>query len=1061
MDLCRTSRLTTLAVSLVLLLSDQATATKLLRHPDIHDDRIVFTYGGDVFTASVTGEGARRLTDTPEEETRLKLSPDGQMLAFSAHRDGNTDVYVMPIDGDDERRLTFHPADDEVIDWSPDGESIVLRSSRSSFSYRFNRLHIVPLGGGLPRALDLPEAEQASFSNTGDKLAYCRTSTEELNFKGYRGGSVPDIRIYDLNTLISRPIVDDGSVNHHPIWHGSSIYFVSDRAGNKVQNLWRYRLDTRQVDQVTFSDDWNVRWPSKGKNRIIYELGGELYTLALTDSSAQPIKMEIDIPPTILKPRTIDPIKAQFRHDNAISPDGQWVISCIRGELILIESRTGQSVNLTQTSGARERGATWSPDGRSFAFISDLGGEEQIYLQDIERSQPARQVSSCSRQRLFRLRWSPDGSKIGYSDHRSTYYFIDLNTMKTTKVFFDEYNGGNVVADAFWSPDSQWLVYDCHLANRLRAVHLYNLGSDRSYQVTEGLTDDYCPQLDPKGRYLYWISDRKINFELVDIGNTGYYYCANPSVIMASSLLEETPPALSRQMPSSERYDVSSAGFLEIDMKGLEDRAVPLPVGDSSLDDLRALDEKLVYTSTPHGGSSSVRMLDLLEQEDHLLMENAHSFQLAGGGVKILYSMDNGPSVLDLRPDQDSEEGMLDYSKVEITIDLRQEWAQIFNEAWRVQRDLCFDDDLHGVDWIAVRAKYEKLLPFVASRVQLNHLIEDMYSELGYSHTEISGGDVDAADQSNNDGVLASDLRWDEERSAYQITRIYPRLRWEAEPTSPLDQPGIKVREGDYLLAIDGVRLAEDLSPFSLLSNKVGQDVALTIASETDMRREHTVTVQPVSFSQDEDSSPRYHDWVKGNMEKVRESSGGRVGYIHLQDTYFPGIESFIRYSYPQVDKDAFIIDARFNSGGYAPSFMIQLLNQSKEFIWALPHGKAPITDPDVTWNGPKACIVNEWTESGGDMVASAFRQRIGGTVIGKRTAGNLSSARGIYLIDKGIATWAASGSVDEQGMPVIDNVGIEPDIEVENLPQDVIDGRDPQLDHAIEILMREIKEED
>ncbi len=524
-----------------------ASETKLLRYPDIFKSKIVFCYGGDIYTSTITGENVNQLTNYPGEEKLPKFSPNGKHIAFTANREGNVDVFVIPVRGGKVTRLTYDPTEEEIVDWHPDGKRIVFRSISKSFSYRFNRLHAVSVKGGLPQCIALPEAELSDFNDTGDQVAFCRTSVKMLNFKRYRGGMAPNIWIYNFNEKKSKLIVENNSVNHHPLWIGGTIYFISDRSADSVQNLWAYQTSSGSVKQVTHSEEWGIKWPSKGKNQIIYEMGGALYRYSLKDNTNTQIKVKIILPQSSFV-RNIKGAKSNlFASDSALSPDGKRIISCVRGDLLLYETENGNWENLTNTSGHHERRTAWSPDGKSVVFISDESGDEQIYLKNIEKNSRQRVISNCSKQRLRNLSWSPDGKKIGYSDQRSSYFLIELDSMKTQKVFFDVYAGSKYYVDASWSPDSNWLVFDRRADNRLRFIQLYSLKKNRIYTVTDGRTDDFSPVFDPQGNYLYWVSNRKVNVEFVSVGNNETFFQSNPSIIIAANLRRDMISPLAGQ----------------------------------------------------------------------------------------------------------------------------------------------------------------------------------------------------------------------------------------------------------------------------------------------------------------------------------------------------------------------------------------------------------------------------------------------------------------------------------------------------------------------------------
>ncbi|MBU8869962.1 MAG: PDZ domain-containing protein [Gemmatimonadales bacterium] len=1040
---------------LVLGLGDAAAETRLLRYPDLQGDTLVFCYGGDIYTASTGGENVKQITDFPGEELLPKFSPDGRQIAFTAEFEGNTDVYVMSVTGGKPKRLTYHAAQDLVVDWHPDGTRVLFRSNRSSFSYRFRRLFEVAVEGGLPTVLDIPEAELSSYNNSGDKVAFCRTSTETVQWKRYRGGAMPKIWTYDFQEGKAELVIDDQSINHHPLWMEDRIYFVSDRGESKEQNLWVFNTTNKALRQITFYEEWGVNWPSRGGERVVYENEGRLFIYDARDDESTPVKIEIALP----KDRLVEEknVKDQLRAP-AISPDGKELILCARGELFRHDPEKNRTRNLTQTSNANERSPVWSPDGQCYAYISDISGEEQVYIQKSDEDQKPIQVSQCESSRIGRLRWSPDSRKIGYADKRARFSFIDIESKETKQVFFDEYFGSGRFVSASWSPDSEWLTFSLGNPNWGRSVFLYSLESDQRFRVTDEYTSSFEPNFDPEGKYLFWISDCQINVR--DSYGDGDHHMVNPSKIIVATLHKER---LSPFAPEQKEKPAEIEGSLfpiRVDLEGLGDRIAALPIEESNYSRLTVLKNKLIYRSQPDQGKSSFKLFDLASSTESDLIKDVWYCIPAAQSDKMVYVVAGMVGIVDIEANQEAGEGLVDLSGLNMRIDYQQEWLQIFHEAWRIQRDFFFDENLHGVDWPAMKKKYEALLPFVAFRTDLNYLIEQLFSELGQSHAEIHGGDFPEIPDVNS-GVLGVDLEWDKAKRHYKITKIFRGQNWDPQRVSPLLQPGLNAQEGDYLLAIDGTPLTENLNPYSLLENKADETVSLTTHTQPTFTGSTEVRVKAAPFSEREGNFLRYNEWVLENMEKVNRASNGRIGYIHIPDTYIPGIEAFFRYFYPQRNKQALILDVRFNSGGYAPFWMIERLNRKPIYYSHFPYGKASLPEPDPGSFGPKVCLTNEWAESGGDIFAAYFRLDNSGLLIGKTTAGNLAASNGFRLMDGGIVIYPGQGIRNNRGENVIENIGIAPDVEVTNHPEQMIQGHDEQLERAVSELMKQLSTEE
>ncbi|MEN6312433.1 MAG: PDZ domain-containing protein, partial [Acidobacteriota bacterium] len=652
----------------------------------------------------------------------------------------------------------------------------------------------------------------------------------------------------------------------------------------------------------------------------------------------------------------------------------------------------------------------------------------------------------------------PDGKKIGFADKRAAYYYVDLETKAVKKVFFDAHLGSVNFVTASWSPDGNWLAYASGNPNWYGSIHLFSLENDKTYRVTDEYTHASEPQFDPEGKFLYWIADSRIHVE--NSYWDGGHYRIDPSIIVAVALQKEpmAPPAAAPESAPAARE--LKAVPIRIDVEELGQRIKALPIEDSSYRSLAALEGRLIYLSEPAHGESALKMFDLAAQKESVLLKDAWYAIPAARADKIVYRAAGTIGILDIKPGLKAGEGRIDLSGLNMTIDYGKEWRQIFDEAWRIQRDFFFDENLHGVDWAAMKRKYAALLPQVASRQDLNRLIADLFSELGQSHMEISGGDLPEIPKVHN-GLLGVDLDLDQESRLYRIAGIYGGQTRDVDKRGPLTLPGMNIRRGDFLLAIDGTPLKEGVNPDSLLENKAGVAVVLTVHDKPASAGSRTVTVTPAEYSEQQGDLLRYDDWVWGNIARVSQATGGKVGYIHLPDTYVPGMESFFRFFYPQLDKQALIVDVRFNGGGYPPIWMIERLNRKLIYYSHFPHGKVPLREPDPVFGGALACLTNEWSESGGEVFAATFRQMDCGPLIGRRTSGCLASTGGYRLVDGGVLVYPAEGKQNGQGESVIENIGVSPDIDVINRPDDMIKNRDAQLERAVDEVMKQLRARD
>jgi tricorn protease len=1023
--------------------------TRLLRYPDIHGDQLVFCYGGDIYLSTMAGKRVRRLTSLLGEESLPKFSPDGRQIAFTAESEGNKDVFVLSTAGGSPRRLTFHPADEWVVDWSPDGKSVVFKSVAFSDSGRFNRLLSVPAAGGLPRPMGLPEADFASFNEAGDKAAFCRVLFDDLG-RGYRGGAAPVIRTYDLTRRTSEAIVADGSVNGDPLWIGDRVYYVSDKGARNRANLWVHDLKTRASRQLTFYQDGPVRRPSRGGDRIVFENEGRIVLFEARTETARPIPIEVP-GAGVRKVENAVSVEKYVSGAPAPSPDGRKVILAARGDLFLLDAGGKTAVNLTRTPGANERYPLWNPAGGSYAFVSDASGEDQIYIGRTGDGGGPEQVSRLEAGRIGPLSWSPDGRKIGFSDQSAAYRILDLETRDVKTVFVNAYQGSVPFSSAVWSPDGRWLAYALGNPNWLGSIWLYSLDQNRAFRVTDDSAHASDPQFDPAGKLLYWASYGRVNVE--SSFWDGEHHMINPSVIVAATLRRDDPsPFAPGGAGDSGAKETAVRPPLRIDVDGLGERALALPVEDSTYDALRAVEGGLIYRAAPAAGGSSFKRFDSASMKETVLSDGAFYLIPADHAAKAVYRDGEGVGLLDLAAAKGAGDARLDLSGLRMDIERGREWAQIFAESWRIVRDFFYDEEMRGLDWAAIRRRYESLLQHVASRPDLNDLLRDMFAELGHSHLEISGGDLPAASRRGH-GLLGVELELDAANHLYRIARIFKGRNWDSDQISPLTLPGMNVRPGDYLLAIDGVPLREGVNPDSFLLEKAGKDVLVTVGSRPSLDGARRLTVKPAACADNGADPLRYADWVSRNREAVAKASGGRIGYLHLPDTYIPGVAAFFRQAPSQLHKEGLILDVRGNGGGYTPVWMIERLNRRMIFRSRLPHGKAPISEPDPVFVGLKACLIDESVESSGETFAAIFRQWAIGPIIGRRTSGRLASTGGMRLIDGGVLVYPA------EGKGVIENEGVRSDIDVENRPEETMRGIDRQLERAVAELMKRLSE--
>ncbi len=1051
---------------------------RLLRMPDIHGDLVVFVYAGDLWTVPVQGGEARRLTSSPGLESSPKFSPDGEWIAFSGEYDGNHDVYVMPARGGEPRRLTFHPGNDRVIDWEPDGRRIRFQSARQSLTGRDLQLHTVDREGGLPERMILPEGGLSSWSSDGKRLAYNRITREERTWKRYRGGMAQNIWIYDFARNQSRQVTDWVGTDNFPMWHGDTIYYTSDRAHDKL-NIWAWHEPTGQHRQITFHDEYDVKFPSLGPGAIIYENGGWLYALDLTAAPAEPRRLRVAVRSDHLWARPALRSVEDMLRDWDLAPDGNRAVAAARGDIFSLPAERGPVRNLTATAGIRERVPAWSPDGRTLAYVSDRAGEYEIFLRAADGRGDERQLTNGLGGWVYRLQWSPDSKHLLVSNAALQLLLVDLDKGGVNTV--DEGVTGPIT-QAAWSAGSDWLAYAKPESNGFSSLRLYEVKSGKVHKVTDDFTDEGHPCFDADGRYLFFTSSRHFNptlggFDLKPIweNRDGIYLVTlradvpHPfparidTVAIAKDDAKDDAKAAGDEK-DKDKKDKGAAKALRIDLDGLAERMVALDVAPSSYMSLRFADGKLFYLSRPFapgGGrgnqraTTSLRFYDLAEREEKTVLAELGGYVLSADGKKILYRHNDKLGIVDAKAEQKPAEKPLRTGEMKATVDPRAEYRQMLREAWRLQRDFFYDPDLHGVDWERMWRRYSALLPYVGHGADFTYLVGEMISELNAGHAYARPGDRPRA-PSIGTGLLGCDFALDERSGRYRFAGVLTERDWNSDTDTPLFGPGRDVREGEYLLAVDGVELRAPSNPFSLLVDRIGEPVVLTVGPRADGKDAREVTVEPIRSEAD----LRYTAWVAANRRRVDELSGGKIGYLHLPNTAVGGQQGFAKGYYPQLRKEGLIIDERYNGGGFIPDFFMNILRQRLVNMWRPRYGQDWRT-PGTAFLGHMAMLCNAYAGSGGDALPYYFKFYELGPVIGTRTWGGLIGiSRGIPLLDGGNVTFPEFGIYSLDGEWVVENHGVEPDIQVDNLPHEVIAGRDPQLEKAVEVLLEKIARE-
>jgi len=1017
--------------------------TLVLRVPDLHGRTIVFAYAGDLWSVPVDGGDARRLTSHQGQESYPRFSPDGTTIAFTAEYEGNYDVYTIPAAGGEPRRLTWHPLNDRVTGWTPDGR-IVFRSKRSSAIQTFDRLFTVSPEGGVPVELPLPAGGMNSFSPDMSKIAYNPNDTETYNWKHYRGGRQSHIAIYEFESHAYEEIPHGETTELFPMWFRDAIFFVSDRDG--MMNLYRYDVASHAVRQLTHHADYDIRWPSlaaDGSGRIVYENGGALYVydIAAGTSARVPVRVHTDAPAA--RPAAINVRK--WLQTIALSPTGARALLGARGEVFTVPAKEGEIRDITNTSGARELWPVWSPDGKWIAYASDRGGEYELYLRAQDGSGDERRLTSLGPGFRSNLTWSPDSKKIAWSEISLALQYLDIDSGNVTTV---DRSGHEAIAGFSWSPDSQWIAYSNVRTTGFGQLFAWSLAEGKSHPITDGLTDDSQPSFDSSGKYLFFVSRRIFTPRFSDFEKT--FNFNDSTRVYVITLRRDVPSPFA---PKSDEENGESAKAestkttavpFRIDFANINRRVLPLPIDAGDYTKLAAKDGKAFYLVR-----NALKSFDLAAGEEKTLIETIDDYAIDAHGDRVIYRGGEMVGIVDANGGGKLGDGALKLSGLEMQLDRRAEWKQIFDEAWRTLRDNFFDPTMRGVDWPAMKRRYEAELPYVSSRNDLNVLIGELNSELGISHIAAYGGDLSDGSKTAA-GLLGAD--YDVAGGFYRIRKIYRGDNSADETRSPLDTPGVDVREGDYILAVNGRPLRAPASIYAAFDQTAGRQVTLLVNDQPSEAGARRNVVVPVASER----ALRYRDWVEGNRKKVDAATNGRCAYIHIPDTSTPGITEFGRQFYAQSEKDCLLLDERWNTGGWIPDFFFErLARRHLEYDSWRYAADTEVQAPAIL--GPKVLLINEQAGSSGDSVADYFRKYALGPIVGKRTLGALVGIGDeLPVIDNGtvtvpeVAVWDV---IDGRSRWIVENHGVEPDIEVDNRPDLVIAGRDPQLERGIAIL--------
>ncbi|MFC4455333.1 S41 family peptidase [Deinococcus sonorensis] len=1044
-----------------------ATETLLLRHPAISSQHLAFVYAGDLWIADLEGRQPRRLTAANGSTVAPAFSPDGQFLAYSSSAAGSMSVYVIPVAGGRPRRLTFHPGDDLVRGWTPDGR-VLFASSRGSVSGRVQQLYTLAPDAGHPDVLPLPMAARGAITRDGRRLAYTPFGEPWWSWKRYRGGMTVPIWVLDLETLEQQRVPHENATDSFPCWLGDTLYFLSDRLG--TVNVFQYDEPSGTVTPVTHHEDFDVRWLSGGPDRLVYEQGGRLHLLTpgVDHGRALHISLAADRPATQVRQVPA----AEFITASGLSPTGVRAVFAARGEIFTVPASKGDVRMLTSNSAVVCRDPAWSPDGRAVAYLSDEGGEYRLVVADqlgaVQRRYPLPGPTF-----YHAPLWSPDGTRIALTDKALNLSVVQLDSGEVTRLDTDTYDHPERSLDPAWSPDSQWLAYTKRLPNHLRAVYLYDLARGEAHQLSDGTSDAVSARFSPDGRLLYFAAS--VNYGL----NTGWLdmssyerrvrrhlYVAvlrhiDPSPLAPESDEERPAPTPGGAVDPASPDGPAAPEPVRVDLDGLSQRILALPTPPGDYRRLQVAQGRLFYLERPARQDDvpegpehfALHCYDVKTRTSTLFLERVQDAWVSADGRKLLYASGTPTryAIVPVEAAPTPEDGQLDLSGAVLRVDPLAEWGQMFQEAWRIHRDYFYDADMHGLDWAQVAERYRPFLAHLGHREDLNFLLAELAGELVAGHAYVGGGDVPKAVPERT-GLLGADF--EVEGAHYRISRIYQGLNWRPELRAPLTEPGVNVRPGEYLLAVNGRPLRSDQSVYELFAQTADRVTQLRVSPTPDDADARTVTVRPV----DSEVRLRHWSWVEDNRRRVDALSAGRVAYIYMADTAKWGYDAFNRDYFSQLGKQGVVLDERFNGGGSVADYVVDLLDRPLLSYWATREGH-PFASPNASIPGPKAMVINELAGSGGDALPLFFRRRGLGPVVGKRTWGGLI---GIYdypaLRDGGTVTSPRLAIFSPEGAWEVENEGVAPDIEVELTPRAVADGHDPQLERAVALVLAELE---
>lgn len=1055
---------------------------RLLRFPDINKDLTAFVYAGDIWIAPAKGGDAKRLTSHEGLELFPKISPDGKWIAFTAEYSGTRQIHVVPTTGGIPKQLTYYNdvgtmpprggVDHIPLDWTPDSKQILIRANRTPHGRRMGKYFLVSVEGGFETPLQIPEAGSGTFSPDAKSIVYTPIGREFRTWKRTKGGRAQDVWTYDLVKNKSKRITTFTGTDQHPIWYKDKIYFVSDRS--LTLNFWSYDLKTEKFKQITDYKDFDVLWPSGHDGLVVYENGGYIHVLDLNTGKTRKLTVNIhfDNPNRLPYFKNVKDFISRF--GAGISHDGKRAIFDARGDLFTVPAKKGVTVNLTRTQGIREMYPVWSPDGKWIAYISDQTGDYEIYLMDPKQEKKTIQLTKDHNVWKFPPDWSPDGKKLLFADSDRKLQILDIESKKITMI--DKGYLGNLM-DYSWSADSKWVAYSKAGKSKVAAIWVYSLANQEKHKLSGEKYNDFAPTFSKCGKFIFFISDRDFDMSFRDgfsamefdfvYTRTERMYALGlikdaPNLFKEENDLEEAPKADENKAKPADKKGKKAekkekgkkeekAKPITIDFDGIQDRVQVFPLGTADYAGVTDIGGgKILY-----GKDREIRLYDLKSKKDDLVIKGVRPAAFTPDYKKMLVRAAGKWEIMDVKPGQKPGKGPLNLGDVVMKIDPMTEWKQIYNEAWRIYRDWFYVRNMHGVDWLKMKKKYAQLLPYLSHRADLDYIFGELVGELNVGHCYVNWGDFKRVERVEG-GHLGAELKVDKKAGRYVIAKIYKGENWNERTRSPLTEPGINVKEGDYIIKLNGYDITTKENLYQFLENTAGKKITITVNSTPSEQGARTSWIKPLRS----ELGLRYLDWVESRRKLVDKLSNGRIAYIHVPNTAVQGNRELFKGLYAYSAKEAFIIDDRYNGGGWSPIKMIEKLALRPISYW-YRRDLALRQDPFYALEGPMVMLINHYSSSGGDNFPYWFKKRGLGPLIGTRTWGGLVGyGWSPGLVDGPSFAVPMSGIVNTKGEFVVEGVGVYPDngFEVYDLPEEIIKGKDPSIEKAVKYLLEQLE---